>query len=183
MKFNRSAALHATTIAAATLGLTFVSMTQAATGGTWRSGPTPAAFGDCGVLNAILAAGDIEGVGGTNGQFGSFSHGDVITVTVGLAGASSASFRIVGDPSGLVTLAGPSTVPGTLTYTVTGSLPSGSGGIGYYIDSVNGQAVTVGGSCRDAPRTVPAWTAGVGLGVSMALGLIGLAAWRRRTTK
>lgn len=116
-----------------------------------------AASADCQNVSAI--SGLYAGTGSTNGIPGSFAPGDTVTITVTLGAATTGSFRIVGNSTGSVTLAGPTSIPGTLTYTVTGTLPVGSIGIGFYIDAADG-SVNVSASCTDAPafsgRGVPA---------------------------
>jgi hypothetical protein len=91
--------------------------------------------------------------GENDGIPGPFNTGDVVIISVSLGSATSGTFRIVGDPAGSITLAGPQSIPGTLTYTVTGALPAGSSGIGVNIDSANG-TVNVTAACQ-GPDSVP----------------------------
>jgi LPXTG-motif cell wall-anchored protein len=63
-----------------------------------------------------------------------------------LGTAIGGSFRIVGDPGGTITLAGPSAIPGTLRWNGT-PLPPGSLGIGYFIDTATGGTVNLTASC------------------------------------
>jgi len=81
----------------------------------------------------------------TDGIPGTPSPGEVYTVSIsGITG----SFRLVDDPSGTHTLAGPTSLPGTLTYSVPAT-PSTSFGVGYYIDSGAG-TYNVTASCKGA---------------------------------
>ncbi|QBB71129.1 hypothetical protein ELE36_12630 [Pseudolysobacter antarcticus] len=83
--------------------------------------------------------------GATNGIIGLPQLNDSYTISV--SGPGTGSFRIVGDGAGVVTYAGPASVPGTLTYTVTNPVPpSGALGAGYYFDSGSG-TVTLTASC------------------------------------
>jgi hypothetical protein len=63
-----------------------------------------------------------------------------------LGTATGGTFRIVGDPAGAVTLAGPSSIPGTLRWNGV-PLPPGSVGIGYFIDAATGGTVNLTASC------------------------------------
>jgi hypothetical protein len=100
---------------------------------------------ECANFSSIVS-GSFSGAGFTNGEFGSFAPGDLITISASLGTATTGTFRIVGDPSGAVTLGGPAGLPGVLTYAVTGPLPSGSAGIGYFIDTADGSG-TISASC------------------------------------
>jgi hypothetical protein len=143
-------------LSSALISAAFSMQLHAATASGWSSGTAVAASANCQVLNAQLAAGSVQPPNSSNiGVGGTFAPGDLITVNAGLAGATAGTFRIVADPAGVVTLAGPANAPGTLSYLVTGPLPAGAIGIGVRIDTVNGQALTIGGSCTDAPRNVP----------------------------
>ena len=106
----------------------------------------------------------------TNGIIGTPAVGDVYTVSV--SGAGSGTFRIVGDPGGTVTYAGPATAPATLTYAVT-SLPPpvGAAGVGFFFDAGSG-TVTVTARCQRVSN-VPGLS---GWGVALlALGLLAVA--------
>ena len=117
--------------------------------------------------------------GTTDGVFGSFAPGDVITLTVGLGTATSSSVTIVGDSDGDPFLAGPLIGPGSISYTVTGPLPAGAVGIGYYVNSTTPQngTVNVQIACQDTPRVVPTWSP---FAAGITITLLGLAGWRRR---
>lgn len=106
----------------------------------------------CGQMSAISGA--AAGAGATNGITGIFLPGDSVTIAATLGTATAATFRIVGEPAGVVTLAGPAAVPGTLSYTVTGPLLPPAIGIGYYIDTANG-TVNITASCVNVPIQVP----------------------------
>lgn len=106
----------------------------------------------CGQIASI--SGTAGGAGDTDGIPGIFFPGDTVTITATLGTATAATFRIVGNSTGIPGLAGPAAVPATLTYTVTGGLPAGSIGIGYYIDTANG-TVNITASCVNVPIQVP----------------------------
>jgi hypothetical protein len=102
---------------------------------------------ECGFIPFI---GGTYSAGGTNGIVGPFASGDHVTITVTFGTATAATFSIVGSGLGTPVLAGPSNAPGKLSYTVTGALPPGSLGIGFFIHSANG-TVNVTATCGDAP--------------------------------
>jgi len=167
----------------ATFALVAITSAHAAVGG-W-GGVRPAAASDCSALNAQLAVSSDQPANSSNvGLNGTFFVGDRITVTATLpSGTTAGAFRIVGDPSGVVTLAGPANAPATLVYNVTGPLPAGSFGIGVRIDAVSGRAVTIQGSCVNIPPNVPTWSF---LGAATTGGfvaLIGLIAAFRRSRR
>jgi hypothetical protein len=119
---------------------------QPATGWTNAVSPTPngATLSTCirfsGLSTTLNAA-----AGATNGVFGAPQLNDSYTISV--SGPGTGSFRIVGDGSGVVTYAGPTSVPGTLSYTVSNPVPPvGAIGIGYYFDTGSG-TVTLTASC------------------------------------
>jgi hypothetical protein len=95
--------------------------------------------------------------GGTNGNFGYIGQGETVTMTATRNTATGGTFRIVGDPAGAVTLAGPSPIPGTLTYLGTGAVPPGGVGVGYFIDTAVGGTVNIAVSCslQPVPTTSP----------------------------
>ncbi len=69
------------------------------------------------------------------------------TYTISVSGPGTGSFRIVGDGAGVVTYAGPTSVPGTLSYTVSNPVPPvGAAGVGFYFDSGSG-TVTLTATC------------------------------------
>ena len=88
----------------------------------------------------------------TNGRVGTFAAGESVTMTATLGTASGGTFRIVGDRGGVNTLAGPWSIPGTLTFVSTGALPGSSIGVGYFIDTATGGAVNsnIRSSCAAA---------------------------------
>lgn len=100
----------------------------------------------CGAFSSI--SGVAAGAGATNGIPGTFTVGDTVQIGATFGTADAATFRIVGNSAGSVTLAGPLAVPGTLSYTVTGPLPAGSIGIGWFIDTANG-TVNIAASCSN----------------------------------
>lgn len=116
----------------------------------------------------------------TNGNFGTLNAGAVVTMTTTLGTATTGTFRIVGDPGGVVTLAGPATIPSTLTYVGTGTLPAGSVGVGYYIDTSNG-TVNITASCAYSSEPVPTLST-YALFATMLL-LATFAVWRLRRVR
>lgn len=121
----------------------------------WETAPGVLATStDCQAISSI--SGSYTGTGATNGHIGTFAPGDFVTISATLGTATAASYRIVDNSTGspTSTLAGPSGVPGSLSYTVTGPLPAGAIGIGFYIDSANG-SVNIAASCGGAAGPVP----------------------------
>lgn len=171
---------HTTALIMALSALTSVH----AAGGNW-SGVQAADASDCPGLNAQLVSSSSQPANSSNiGWNGTFTVGDRITVTATLpAGTTAAAFRIVGDPAGTVTLAGPANAPATLVYNVTGVLPAGSFGIGVRIDAVTGQSVNIQGSCVNIPPVVPAWSFLGAATTGGAVALIGLMAAFRRSRR
>jgi len=105
-------------------------------------------------LNFSTLSGDYEvGAGATNGTYGTPLPGERFTVS--FSGSGTGSFRVVGDPSGTVTLAGPANAPGTLTYIAGGSAMSGAVGVGFYFDSGSG-TLTLQASCSGTTHPAPA---------------------------
>lgn len=109
----------------------------------------------CSELHSLSANGLVAGE--TNGDFGGLGAGEVVTMTATLGTATSGAFRIVGDPTGTNTLAGPSGIPGTLTFTSNGTLPGTSVGVGWFVDAANGGTVNIAVSCvaTAIPTTSP----------------------------
>lgn len=153
-----------------------------AAGGGWTSSPSTAASASCNSLNGF---GTQTGVvtGGTNGQVGTFLPGDTVSLTVALGTATTSNVTIVGNGNGTPVLAGPLVGAGTISYNVTGALPSGSVGIGFFVNSTapaNG-TVNVTISCKDAPvAPVPVWSSISMMTVTMGLLGFGLLRLRRR---
>jgi hypothetical protein len=109
------------------------------------------AFDACSTIAALSANGLITGA--TNGQVGAtLASGETITMTTTLGTATGGTFRIVGDPAGAVTLAGPTSIPGTLRFNGV-PLPPAAVGIGYFIDAATGGTVNLTASC--AVQQVP----------------------------
>jgi hypothetical protein len=95
-----------------------------------------------GFLNQTgLTAGSTNGITG-----GTIGVGEIVTMTATLGTATGGTFRIVGDPAGTVTVAGPSPIPGTLKWS-GGPIPPPAIGIGYYIDTATGGTVNITASC------------------------------------
>jgi hypothetical protein len=110
----------------------------------------------CSQMAGLSATGLVAG--STNGNFGYIGLGKTVTMTATLNTATAGTFRIVGDPSGTVTLAGPSPIPGTLTYIGTGTVPPGGVGVGFFIDTATGGTVNINVSCAlvsPVPATSP----------------------------
>ncbi len=117
--------------------------------------------------------------GSTNGEYGAPQPGEKFTLT--FSGSGSGSFRVVGDPGGTVTLAGPAGAPGTLTYTAGSSPAPGTVGVGFFFDSGSG-ALTLQASCVSPSHPAPALGAR-GLALLCALLALGGAAFVRRARR
>ena len=118
--------------------------------------------------------------GVTNGIVGPVQVGETYVVSV--AGPGTGTFRIVGDPAGMVTYAGPANVPASLSYTVaTATPPMGAVGVGYFFTAGAG-TVTITASCsRGGIPSLDARGRAL-LGLLLALGgVAGVAYMRRRT--
>ena len=116
------------------------------------NGPTTiAASQTCASFSLISETFDVS-AGITNGIPVLPQAGEVFTISV--SGPGTGSFRIVGDPAGTVTFAGPTSVPGTLNYTASTPFPNGTVGVGYYFDSGSG-TVTLTATCRAVPTQAP----------------------------
>lgn len=144
--------------------------------GNWsgRGGQGPGGGDTCAQFS-LLSSTLTAAPGITNGFFGVPQIGQ--TYTVAVIGPGTGTFRIVGDPAGAITYAGPTTVPGTLNFRVTAPPPAGAAGIGFFFDAGAG-TVTVGASC--GASSVPAgngWGTGILVGLT---GLVALAALFRR---
>jgi hypothetical protein len=114
-----------------------------------------AAVDVCSQIPLLSATGLVAGA--TNGDFGFIGQGETVTMSATRNTATGGTFRIVGDPAGTVTLAGPSPIPGTLTYNGTGAVPPGGVGVGYFIDTAVGGTVNIAASCslQPVPATSP----------------------------
>lgn len=174
--------LKTTLLVASIATLAALPLTTSLAAGGWSSNPSVAASSSCNSLNTFGTATGVTG-NGTNGQPGTFSVGDSVTLTVTMGTATSSSVSIVGNSTGTPVLAGPLVGAGSISYKVTGPLPSGSIGIGYFANSTtptNG-TVNVTITCGDAPSApIPVWSP-VAMGAA-ALGLLsfGLLRLRRR---
>jgi hypothetical protein len=149
----------------------------------WERAPGGlAASTDCQAISSI--SGTYPGTGATNGQVGTFAPGDFVTISATLGTATTATYRIVDNASGAPssTLAGPSGVPGSLSYTVTGPLPAGSIGIGFFIDSANG-TVNIAASCSGAVGVVPTLSQWNLVALAVLAALAGLGALRLRRSR
>jgi hypothetical protein len=133
--------------------------------------------GFCAQIASLTASG--LAAGATNGIVGIPPAGQQVTMTATLGTASAGTFRIVGDPAGTVTFAGPTAIPGTLGYATTGTLPAGAIGVGYFIDTAVGGTVNVTASCGAIQvPTMSQW--GLMLTSAILLALGGAALLRRR---
>ncbi|MDN5924867.1 MAG: hypothetical protein L0H70_07700 [Xanthomonadales bacterium] len=102
----------------------------------------------CSAFPGTISTTTTAAAGVTNGEVGTPAVGE--TYTISIAGPGSGTFRMVGDAGGLVTYAGPASVPASLNYTVTSAtLPAGAQGVGYYFDSGTG-TVTITATCSAA---------------------------------
>jgi len=133
----------------------------------------------CAQIAALTATGLVAGA--TNGVTGTPPPGQQVTMSATLGTATAGTFRIVGDPPGTVTYAGPTAIPGTLNYTTTATLPPGAIGVGYLIDSATGGTVNLTASC--APAQVPATSTSSLLAMAALLLLLGAARLYARRTR
>jgi len=172
MKQRIAAISTATLLAAVTCSTAFSA--------EWLRRAAPSAGAESSICaNFSSISGDIEVTPGkTYGYYGTPQPGEKFTFS--FSGSGTGSFRIVGDPAGSVTLAGPATAPGSLSYTASNPLPSGTVGVGFYFDSGSG-SLSVQASCT-SPSTRPAPAIGarglVLLGALLALA--GIAFSRRK---
>ena len=115
---------------------------------------------------------------GPNGN-GPLPVGAVITVTATLGTATSATFEIININA--VPVAGPASVPGTLTHTVTSA--ESTNGIGFDIPSAtpaDGGTVNIAASCSIPTATAPALSPfGLFVWGLLLLGLGGILARRK----
>lgn len=135
----------------------------------WGSAANPAApqaSALCAAFPAISRT-ITAGAGATNGQFGTPAVGETYTLSV--SGPGTGVFRLVGDPAGAVTYAGPANVPASISYTVTNATPPvGAVGMGYYFDSGSG-SVTITATCALAPVPTTNTLGGALLGMLLVL--------------
>ncbi|MBX3080121.1 MAG: hypothetical protein KF716_00715 [Anaerolineae bacterium] len=110
----------------------------------------------CSFYGAI--GGPVTVAGDTNGNFGPFEAGETYTFTMTANAGSSITWRVVADPGGATTLAGPVVTTGTSTLTYTMPASGQPGGIGFYVDAVTGTGGSVATSCNAggfAGRPIP----------------------------
>jgi len=135
------------------------------------SGPCQSFFQLSGTVTAAA--------GLTAGIIGPVQVGETYQLTV--SGPGSGTFRIVGEPTGAVTYAGPANVPASLGYTVVNATPpAGAIGVGYLFNAGAG-TVTISASCtRGGIPSLDAWSRTL-LGLLLALcGVLAIAFMRRR---
>jgi hypothetical protein len=130
----------------------------------------------CGQIASLTANGLVAG--NTNGIFGILRAGETVTMAATLGTATAGTFRIVGDPAGAVTLAGPASIPGTLTYGGTGGFPPGAVGVGYFIDTATGGNVNIRASC--AAGAVPTTSQTTLMAMAALLLILGVGVLYRR---
>jgi hypothetical protein len=155
-----------------------LAVTVAAGGSTtafaqWGTANSPSAAQASALCTAFpaISTTTTAGAGVTNGQFGAPAVGEIYTLNV--TGPGTGAFRLVGDPGGTVTYAGPANVPASISYTVVSATPpAGAAGMGFYFDSGSG-TVTITATCAVAPpASIPASNAfgKLLLGMLLALG-------------
>jgi hypothetical protein len=153
------------------MGLMLAAGLAFAQGGRWDDLARPKGIqlpgSPCGSF-ATLSSTFQAAPGFTNGIFGVPLPGEVFRVNV--VGPGTGTFRIVGDPAGALTLAGPATVPGTLVFTAPYTPPPTLAGVGFFFDAGAG-TVTLGASC--SPPQVPALNRWGLLALILALALGG----------
>lgn len=133
----------------------------------------------CAQIASLSTTGLVAGA--TNGVTGTPPAGLHITMAATLGTATAGTFRIVGNPGGTVTYAGPSPIPGTLSYTTTGTLPPGAIGLGFLIDSATGGTVNITAQC-DAVQ-VPTTSQNALIALAALLLAIGTAVLYRRRSR
>jgi hypothetical protein len=139
--------------------------------------------GACAVFSSAVPPATGLTTGSTNGEVATFNAGDYVTISATLGTATSGTFAIVSNATGTPVLSGPRSIPGTLNYLVTGPLPPGSIGIGYFIDSATGGTVNISATSCGPEPAVPT-TSRLGLfAMALALFLIGLVAVARSRVK
>jgi hypothetical protein len=132
--------------------------------------------GACALFSTTVPRATGLTTGSTNGEVATFNAGDYVTISATLGTATSGTFAIVSNATGTPVLSGPRSIPGTLNYLVTGPLPPGSIGIGYFIDSATGGTVNISSTSCGPEPAVPT-TSRVGLfAMALVLFLIGLVA-------
>ena len=134
------------------LGMFAISSSASSQAGPWKhAGSSPKAVSAlCSIFGSTVSQASLDPTSfyyPTEGALGTVAVGEVYTISV--TGSGTGTFRMVADPSGTITLAGPASVPATLTYTVNTAAPQQSQGVGYYFDSLSG-TVTVNASCKAA---------------------------------
>lgn len=127
-------------------------------------------------LNYGIVSGSVIGPGSTAGEFGTPVAGEKFTFTA--TGVGVGTWRIVGDPGGVTTLASGGVFPGTLTYTVPASpLPTG---VGFFVDTYAGNGDTISGVCQSNPIDIPTLSRWSLLALVLLLGSFGFVAFRLR---
>ena len=121
-------------------------------------------------------SGQVTESGNTSGNFGSFTAGDTFTFIA--TGNGTGTWRVVGDPGGIITYASGGAFPGTLVYTI----PAGQSadGMGFYVDSYTGEGDTITGSCGEPSRSVPTLAFWTRMLLVLSLGLAAIAVFRRK---
>jgi hypothetical protein len=144
---------------------------------TWTDRGGPVGGSPCDIFS-LISGPYAAAPGTTNGIPGVPQVGETYQITA--TGPGTGTIRLVGDAGGVVTFAGPGTVPVTLTYTVTSPTPPpGAIGVGFFFDAGAG-TVNIAASCsRISVPTLNRWGIAALLGLG-ALGGIGALFLRRR---
>src|SRR5665213_1110374 len=126
---------------------------------------------------SLIVDGSVDAAGENNGT-GPIFPGQTVTITLTAGTATSATWNIVGNATGVPVLAGPGGLGSTLTYTepVDGTL-----GVGYFITAINGTAL-ITASCTQGvllqAASIPTLDTRM---LWLLAGLLGIfAAWRLR---
>lgn len=96
------------------------------------------------------------------------------TYVVNVSGPGTGSFRIVGDSGGVITYAGPTSVPGSLSFTVTTPPSPSAEGVGYYFDSGAGSVTLVASCTAAAAAATPAIGMWGMIALCLLLALVGM---------
>lgn len=129
--------------------------------------------------NYAPLSGNVTGPGSTSGRVGTPAPGDRFHFVA--TGSGTGTWRIVGEPTGVTTLASGGVFPGTLNYEVPASpIPPG---VGFYVDTYAGNGDTITGMCTGPANGIPALSGWAQIGLVMLLGLFGFAAYRLRRSR
>ncbi len=108
-------------------------------------GPYPSCEAYASEFSGVISAYN----GQVKGSFGPFVGGVFTFTFTEVDPDVGATVRLVADPAGATTLAGPTSVPGTLSFTMPADVGSQPTGLGFYFDSGNEGSVNIAISCGE----------------------------------